>query len=168
MMISYGIRKVRDQDDEAIIKIFNYYVENSFAAYPDSPVPLQAFALLKSQVKNDGFYVAETDEGMVVGFALLKHFIPMKSFSHSAEVSYFLDKAHTGNGLGSALLSTLEENAMSIGVKTLLASISSKNEQSIRFHEKHGFKLCGKLQNVGKKLDQYFDILWMQKDISWR
>jgi L-amino acid N-acyltransferase YncA len=62
----------------------------------------------------------------------------------------------------------LEQHATESGVNTLVASISSKNKESIQFHEKHGFRHCGKLEHVGKKMEEYFDVVWMQKDIFWR
>lgn len=164
-MNSYHIRKVQDSDAESIISIFNYYVENSFAAYPDSPIPLQAFGMLKGMIRGESFYVAHTDDNQVVGFAMLKHFIPMKSFARTAEVSYFVDAKHIGMGLGTQFFNTLLHDAGEQGVRTLLASISSKNDQSIEFHKKHGFHICGKLEKVGRKFDQDFDIVWMQKDI---
>ncbi|HNX01039.1 MAG TPA: N-acetyltransferase family protein [Candidatus Cloacimonadota bacterium] len=164
-MQGYTIRKVQDSDAESVMAIFNHYVLNSFAAYPDSPLPLQAFAMLKNLVRNECFYVAATDSSQVVGFAMLKHFIPMKSFALSSEVSYFVDANHTGMGLGTLFFNQLLQDAKEQGVRTLLASISSHNEQSIEFHRKHGFHICGKLEKVGRKLDQDFDIIWMQKDI---
>jgi L-amino acid N-acyltransferase YncA len=164
-MIDYQIRSAQDTDAETIICILNYYVENSFAAYPDSPLPIQAFGMLKNMVRNDGFFVAEDDNGKVVGFAMLKHYMPFKSFAHSAEVSYFIDSENTGKGLGKAFLDKMEQLAKDSGVSNLFASISSQNMQSIQFHEKYGFRHCGKLEHIGRKLNEYFDIVWMQKDI---
>lgn len=164
-MLEYNIRKVQESDAETIISILNYYVENSFSAYPDSPLPVQAFGMLKNMVRNDGFFVAEDHSGKVIGFAMLKHYMPFKSFAHSAEVSYFIDVENTGKGLGKMFLNTLEQLAIDSGVSSLFASISSQNLQSIRFHEKYGFRHCGKLEHIGRKLNEYFDIVWMQKDI---
>jgi phosphinothricin acetyltransferase len=50
-------------------------------------------------------------------------------------------------------------------VETILASISSRNEGSLRFHRKHGFRECGCFEGVGRKFDQDFDVVWMQKRI---
>jgi L-amino acid N-acyltransferase YncA len=97
-MTEYHIRQVQGSDAEAIIGIFNYYIEHSFAAYPDHPIPIQAFDVMKNMVLNEGFFVAENGSGNVVGFAMLKHYQQMNSFAHCAEVSYFIDKSHTGKG----------------------------------------------------------------------
>jgi L-amino acid N-acyltransferase YncA len=41
--MQFTIEPVRKEDGNAIIDIFNYYVENSFAAYPEDPVPYAFF-----------------------------------------------------------------------------------------------------------------------------
>lgn len=48
----------------------------------------------------------------------------------------------------------------------LLASISSRNEQSLAFHRKRGFVECGRLRDVGVKFGKSFDVVWMQKRVK--
>ena len=51
------------------------------------------------------------------------------------------------------------------GIKHLVAEISSENEGSHAFHQKHGFEIVGQLTDIGKKFDRYFSIIYMQKMI---
>jgi|WetSurMetagenome_2_1015567.scaffolds.fasta_scaffold246482_1 L-amino acid N-acyltransferase YncA len=44
------IRKVKDSDCDEIIDIFNYYVKEGFAAYPDSPVPPGFYDVLMDSI----------------------------------------------------------------------------------------------------------------------
>jgi phosphinothricin acetyltransferase len=44
--MEYSISPITNEDRESIIDIFNYYVENSFAAYPENKLPYQAFDML--------------------------------------------------------------------------------------------------------------------------
>jgi len=60
------------------------------------------------------------------------------------------------------MLRQLIKDAKSNGIHNILACIVSKNTQSIKFHEKHGFVECGRFKNVGYKFNQYFDLVWMQ------
>ena len=41
--MDFTIAPVSKEDGNAIIDIFNHYVENSFAAYPEDPVPYMFF-----------------------------------------------------------------------------------------------------------------------------
>jgi phosphinothricin acetyltransferase len=59
----------------------------------------------------------------------------------------------------------LEKKGKDQGITTILASISSQNEGSIRFHAGHGFTECGRFKKVGRKKGIIFDTVWMQKFI---
>jgi phosphinothricin acetyltransferase len=80
-----------------------------------------------------------------------------------AETGYFISPEHTRKGLGKSLLSTLENEARMVGMDTLLANISSRNQPSLAFHEKLGFRECGRFQRISRKFGQDVDIVWMQK-----
>jgi L-amino acid N-acyltransferase YncA len=46
-MPSYSLREVQEQDREPVMEIFNHYVTTGFAAYPDRPMPLGFFDVLR-------------------------------------------------------------------------------------------------------------------------
>ena len=159
------IRLATESDASGIAEVFNYYITNGFAAYPESPVDAQFLTRLRSLTGAYPIYVIESSEQTVVGFATIRPYHFADSLRRTAEVAYFILPGHTGHGLGSRVLAMLEADAKSSGVDTFLASISSRNGQSIHFHEKHGFTECGRFRRVGKKFDQDYDIVWMQKFI---
>jgi len=105
------------------------------------------------------------DDGQVVGFAMLHPYHGATTFKRTAEITYFLRPDHTRKGLGACILNEFLHQAQSIGADTLLACISSLNLASIRFHQKHGFRECGRLVRIGRKFGQDFDVVWMQKDL---
>ena len=41
--MDYSMSPISDEDRESIMDIFNYYVENSFAAYPETKFLYEAF-----------------------------------------------------------------------------------------------------------------------------
>jgi phosphinothricin acetyltransferase len=61
------------------------------------------------------------------------------------------------------MLNYLINEAKQKGVSSILASISSLNEGSINFHRKNGFVECGRFKKIGKKKEQFFDVVWMQR-----
>lgn len=149
-----------------VIDIFNYYVEHSFAAFPEEKLPYGFFARMLEAVKGYPAYVMKkTDGGRVVGFCLLRAYNPLPVFRETAEIGYFIDKDEVGGGLGKKALALLESEAKKMGIKNLLACIFAGNTQSIAFHAKNGFTECGRFKNVGRKKGQAFDVVWMGKEI---
>jgi len=146
-----------------MIDIFNYYIENSFAAYPDRKVPYEFFDRLLPSLEGYPAFVAEDEHKKVLGFGMLRAFLPFSVFAKTAEISYFIRPESTRKGVGDRLLTSLIQKAEAKGIKNILASISSLNEPSIKFHLKNGFIECGRLKNIGEKKGQLFDVVYMQK-----
>jgi len=157
------IRPACDADREVVMKIFNHYAAGSFAAYPEGPVPDRMFTLMSEEAIS--FVVVES-VGTVIGFGLLKPFMPFAAFRAAATASYFIGQGYTRGGAGTRILEYLETRAKEVGVTTLVVHISSKNDASIRFHLKNGFTEAGRLRSVGKKFGEPFDIVWMQKALE--
>ena len=163
--MNYSIRKFTSGDKQAVIDIFNYFVGNSYAAYPEKKVGLVFIEKLEELAINDSFYVVETSKKKIIGFGLLKRHHAYEVFNRTAELTYFILPDHVRRGLGSKLLTILTNDAREAKIDTLLAHISSLNEGSIIFHKKHGFAECGKFRRIGRKNDKDFDIIWMQRFI---
>ena len=152
-----------EQRDD-VMRIYNYYTENSFSAYPENKLPLEFYNKFLEMTKGYPAYVMKID-GVIAGFCFIRSYNPFPAFKETAEITYFIDKEYTGKGLGKAALDKLEEEAKNMGIKNILASITSENIQSISFHKKYGFKECGRFAGIGKKWNKQFDIIWMQKKI---
>lgn len=163
--MEYLISPISNDERESIIDIFNYYIENSFAAFPEHKFPYQAFDMLLQMSKEYPTGVLKNKDGKVIGFGMLHAHNPMPTFSRTAEVTYFIHPDYTGKGLGKMLLDFLEKLAIEKGIFNILANISSLNSGSIKFHKKNGFVECGHFKEVGKKNGQIFDTVWMQKKL---
>lgn len=158
------IERMKEADGKEIIQIFNHYIENGFAAYLENKVDDSFFVHFLGASKGYPSYVVRYGDA-VLGFGMLHPYHPFPAFRRAAEVSYFIAPGSTGQGIGSLLLERLTTDAKGMGVDCLLASISSRNEGSIRFHLRNGFTECGRFLSVGRKFGQDFDTVWMQKRI---
>jgi phosphinothricin acetyltransferase len=148
-----------------VMEIYNWYIANSFSAYPEKPLPENFFMNFLEIGKKFPCFVVKPEGGAVAGFCLLRPYNPFPVFRNTAEVSYFFHRDYTGKGLGRIALERLESEARAMGVKTLLADISTENQGSMGFHAKHGFTECGRFENVGEKFGRPFGVVWMRKDL---
>ncbi len=159
------IREATPKDTEGMLEIFNYYIENSFAAYLDTPAGPEFFHISHGELnktEHSPFYVME-ENNRVVGIGILRPYFPFRNFQHTGTVSYFILPEYTRKGLGTMLLDALCQDAKKKNMRSLLANVSSKNQASLNFHLKNGFVECGRFKDVGTKFGEYFDIVWLQK-----
>lgn len=145
----------------AVIAIYNHYVEHGFASYREVPLPEAAFDRFLELAKGYPAYTCKGEDGAVEGFGFLHAWHPSECFGKTAEVTYFLHPEATRRGLGTLLLERLATEARAMGLERILASISSRNPESLAFHRKHGFKECGRFPEVGRKRGEAFDVVWM-------
>lgn len=148
-----------------VIDIFNHYIENTFAAYLDRKVPYDFYDIFLSMMKGYPSAALLLDTAEVAGFCFLRAHNPLPAFARAADITYFLRPGHTGNGLGKIALEFLTMAAKPMGIDTVMASVSSLNEYSLRFHGKNGFRECGRFSKIGRKFGRDFDVVWFQKFI---
>ena len=164
--MEYTLEKMEEKHAFGMLDVFNHYVEHSFAAYPERPLPREAAGLLLKKAEGYPAYVALDDAGTVAGFGFLHAHLPLPTFRRTAEITYFLGPDACGRGIGSKILDILLRDARERGISVVLASISGKNEGSIAFHRRHGFVECGRFRDVGAKRGETFDVVWMQKTLD--
>jgi L-amino acid N-acyltransferase YncA len=152
----------RDAQKE-IMDIFNHYVENSFAAYPEQKLPYECFYHFLEMCEGYPAITAKDEQGNILGFGMLRAYNPFPTFSQTAEITYFIKPGYTGRGIGKKILNYLVAKAKEKGITSIIASISSLNDGSITFHKKNGFVECGQLREIGNKKGKTFDIIYMQK-----
>ena len=164
--MNYQLAPLAEADRAAVAAIFNHFVEHSFAAYPEETVGNEFLDRVLALSKGYPAVSVKTDAGKLVGFGFMRAYHPAATFLRTAEVAYFLLPEHTGRGLGLRLLEHFIQEARALGIDNLLASVSSLNEQSLRFHAKAGFECCGRFPAVGRKSGRDFDVVWFQKRLS--
>jgi len=91
----------------------------------------------------------------------LSAYNPFSTFKETANISYFISQNYVGKGIGEQCLEKLETDAMQVGIKHIIAQISSENQQSLKFHIKQGFEICGTLKIIGIKLGRNFNVIYM-------
>jgi len=157
------LKPITKEYQKEIIDIFNYYVENSFAAYLENELPYEFFEKFLQMCAGYPAVVAQDENKNVLGFGMLRAYNPFPTFSQTAEITYFIKPELTGQGIGKNILDYLVQEGKKKGLTSILASISSRNNRSINFHRKNGFIECGRFKNICKKKNKTFDVVYMQK-----
>ncbi|MBW3112318.1 GNAT family N-acetyltransferase [Bacillus sp. MCCB 382] len=89
-------------------------------------------------------------EDSILGWAAMSPVSSRSVYRGVAEVSVYVSTLHMGKGFGSLLLGALIEASEQHGYWTLQSGIFPENRASIKLHEKHGFRIIGYREKIGK------------------
>ena len=157
------IRDFEKNDLDEILAVFNLFVRDNFAAYSESELTREQFKKLIEQAK---IILTLRASETIIGYGYISPYKPLPNFNHTGVLSYFIRTEYTGLGHGSELLQELFKKGKEIGITNYLAHISTRNEQSLNFHKKHGFKEVGRFKDIAKKFGEVIDVVWVQKQIG--
>ena len=162
------IRDVLPEDAERIQEIYSPYVLDTVISFEITvPGKSEMKKRIEKLLANDFPYiVAENETGTVVGYAYADKFGEREAYRYSFIVSIYLDMEVQSRGIGQKLYDELEKRMTKMGIVQVLSAITGKNKKSLRFHEKNGFTKIGHFPNVGYKMGEWHDIIWMNKTIN--
>ena len=158
------IRPYSAADIPAVTRIYCHYVRDTVITFeteePSEAEMSSRFATIAG--KGHPLLIAEQD-GAVIGYAYASTYRPREAYRFTCEDSIYLAPDAVGHGLGGKLLARLIEDSTKAGLKQMLAVITAERANSIRLHEKHGFRFIGKYEALGYKFDRWLDIVHMQR-----
>jgi phosphinothricin acetyltransferase len=97
--------------------------------------------------------------GQLLGFATYGPFRAFDAYKYTVESSVYVEAAHQGQGIATALMRELIRRADGT-LHCMIAAIEAGNTESTRLHEKLGFERNGMLPQVGYKFGRWLD-LWL-------
>jgi L-amino acid N-acyltransferase YncA len=160
----FTIRPATNDDVKAIVGIYNWAVNQTFATIDSEPLSTEeAAAWWETHGRPSKLFVA-SDETGVLGWARL---FPWKQRGIDVvEDLVYVDPVHQGRGIGRALLSELITQAQGLGYKTIVATIATDNKSGVELHARLGFEIVGTIRNAANKFDRWMDITLVQRSLE--
>jgi L-amino acid N-acyltransferase YncA len=141
------IRNLEASDWLAVREIYAQGIATGDATLETSPPEWQVW----DQSHAAGLrFVAVSENGEIAGWTALTPVSGRCVYAGVAEVSVYVGSSFRGQKIGDLLLRHLIKESEKEGYWTLQAGIFPENIPSIRLHEKHGFRLIGYRENIGK------------------
>lgn len=141
------IRPLYAQDWPSVREIYLQGIATGHATFETSAPDWESW----DRSHTSGFrYVAVADTGQIAGWAALTPVSGRCVYAGVAEVSVYVGSEYRGQRLGDFLLKHLIEQSEQNGYWTLQAGIFAENTACIHLHQKHGFRLIGYRENLGK------------------
>jgi L-amino acid N-acyltransferase YncA len=148
--MNIDFRVARIEDLSAIVGIYNQSVPTHRSTANTTPVTVEARKKWfdEHEPNRHPIFVADLD-GCVVGWCSLSVYRPGRAaLRFTAEISYYVDTAHQGQGIGQALIRHALESSPALGIKNIIAVLLDRNEPSRKLLEKLGFQQWGYLPRV--------------------
>ena len=168
-VFTWSIRNAVEDDLPDVLSLYRHYVRNSVVTFDEKPPTMAQFRSRFRHLQKLGypFRVAESPQGIVLGYAYVFPFREKTGFRKTVESSIYLGPASLGRGLGSALLTDLIEECAKADLKEMIAVIADSGaEASIALHRKFGFIESGRMGKVGFKFGRWIGIVMMQKSLK--
>jgi len=161
------IREANEKDLMDILEIYNDAILNTTAIYAYKPHTIDDRIQWYEKKKLDGHPLLVFEKnGKVVAFATYGPFRAYPAFKYTIEHSVYVHKGYRNLGIGKTLLKELIDIANADEYATMVACIDSLNEESIKIHEKFGFKYSGTVAKAGFKFGKWLDLAFYQLDLA--
>lgn len=157
------IRIATEADIPEMLAIYGPYVENTAYSFEYTVPSEECFtARFQSYTRQLPWLVWE-EQGKVLGYAYGSLPFERAAYAWCGEVSIYLAPEIQGKGVGRKLYAALEEVMWRQGYRVIYSLITTENQDSLRFHEKLGYRICAEFPNCGFKFGRWLGIVWMEK-----
>jgi len=160
------IRPVQLSDAEALINILAPYITQATVNFDDSVPALKDFQAKITRITAAYPFLVALAQGTPVGYCYADRFRGQTAYDWAVETTIYLDAHWQGRGIGRRLYQALEEALKRQHVLKLYACISAAHSQSVAFHHQLGYQETARFRNVGYKMGEWLDILWMEKQLG--
>jgi L-amino acid N-acyltransferase YncA len=162
------LRLAGPRDGAACAAVYAPYVEEtsvSFELVP--PDTTQMAARIVRTTALTPWVVAEVD-GTVRAYAYATRHRERPAYDWTAETTVYVDRSHTGRGLGRATMTALLEILRVQGVHLAVAGITPPNAASIALHLALGFERIGRFEAIGYKFGTWHGVEWFALELGPR
>ena len=164
------VRAAGPADLEQVAAIYAHYVTTSVTTFEEVPPTPADWRLRLDDLagRNLPFLVAEAADRSC-GYAYASPWRPKPAYRYTVEDTVYVSPAHTGRGLGRALLGALLAACADAGARQVIAVIAdSGSDASLALHRRLGFAQAGRLAGVGRKHGRWLDTVLMQRELAGR
>ena len=165
-MRQLSVRQATPQDASAILAIYAPYVEKTMITFEYEVPSLVEFTHRITETLAKYPYLVAEYEQEIVGYAYAGPYKGRAAYDWSVETTVYVQENCALKGVGTALYQQLEQCLQQQGIYQLMACITEGNQKSVAFHEKFGYQTIGTFKQVGFKMNQWCDVLWMQKTLG--
>jgi phosphinothricin acetyltransferase len=159
------VRPAKRRDLPRLNDLYNHYIVHTAITFDLEPWSLEQREEWFGHYAPTGRHrllVAQAGD-VVLGYASTSQFRPRPAYETTVEVSVVCAPEAVGLGIGQRLYDVLFESVRGEDIHMAVAAITLPNSGSCALHERFGFTRLCVLREVGRKFDQYWDVVWYER-----
>jgi len=168
-----AVRSVRITDAKQIAEIYRPYVEKTAVSFEYIAPDEDEIKNRIEKITEKYPYIAAVINGEIIGYCYASSFKDRAAYDRSVEISIYLRSDFRGRGTGTLLYKVMEKKLREMGIKNIYACIAFPESDSdprlppdsILFHGKMGYTLCGYFRDCGEKFGETWSMVWMEKQL---
>ena len=153
------IRPMKPSDWEVVSQIYEEGIRTGVATFETAAPSYESW---DNAHVGSCRLVAEENQ-VILGWAAISPVSSRCVYGGVGEVSVYVSAESRGKGVGKALMKQLILESENAGFWTLQSGIFPENQNSIKLHEKVGFRYIGRRERVGKLDGHWKDNLLFEK-----
>lgn len=168
-----NIRSATENDADALLSIYSYYVENTAATLEITTPTVDEFRNRIITTLSLFPYLVIEENGKIIGYCYASKFRVREGYKYSVETSIYIDHKEHKRGYGKMLMLALEDKLKSQGIRNVNVCIVCSDSvdefldnSSLRFHKNLGFSAVGRFHKCAYKFNKWYDVMWMEKHIG--
>ena len=152
------VRSATPDEAAAIAAIYNPYVVATCITFETEPVPTEQMHARIGEALDAGLpWLVATEAEAIRGYAYASRWKGRCAYRYSVETTVYLDRGHTGRGIGRTLYTPLLDRLRAAGMHAAIGGIALPNDASVALHERLGFANVARFREVGFKQDRWID-----------
>ncbi|MFD0048078.1 arsinothricin resistance N-acetyltransferase ArsN1 family A [Actinomycetes bacterium NPDC127524] len=161
------IREAEVNDLEGILEIYNHGIEDRIATLETEAKDLTYMTdWFNQHIDRYQVIVAQSDS-QIVGWASLNPYNNRCSYAGVADLSVYISRSHRGKGIGSMLLSAIEEKAKESDFHKIVLFTFPFNQLGQGLYRKFGYREVGVFNKQGIMDGKFVDVMAMEKLLGY-
>jgi L-amino acid N-acyltransferase YncA len=155
------IRPMAPGDGSGVLAIYQAGLDGGQASFETRAPAWEDFDA--ARLPGHRHVAADIVTGHMLGWVAVSAVSSRRVYAGVVEHSVYVDPAHHGRGVGSALLGALIASTEAAGIWTIQSSIFPENGASFRLHERAGFRVVGTRERVARHHGRWRDTVILER-----
>jgi len=157
----FTIRPMRTCDADRVLAVYQAGLDAGDASF-ETDVPSWA-EFDAGRLPGHRYVAASEDTGEVLGWVAASAVSGRRAYAGVVEHSVYVAPTARRRGVGAALLQALIDSTEAAGIWTIQSGIFPENTNSIRLHQRQGFRVVGTRERIGRHRGKWRDVVLLER-----